>query len=268
MHQNNGTIFYVIHDFLNRRFHILRFPVQSVNGPQNHRGSHSWFYRIINRSIWRADHRSSLTCKIYKLFIHSCNFWTDLIRRKSRQILMVISVVSKFTAQFFHAFYFVRKTGNLSTHHKESCLCIIFFQTVQKTVCKRTGTIIKSKGDRLLCRRGTGLVRGVWLTWRFLLRGFFLWCIIFQRTICIQFISFLIYYHSPCLQNAIHIKIIPLLSDICPACLHNTSLIHIVLFPICICEPSCVWLIIYQKHPVTSTGSPAALWCLRRDISA
>ena len=46
----------------------------------------------------------------------------------------------------------------------------------------------------------------------------------------------------------------------------NSGLIHIVLFPVCICEPSCVWFIIHQKHPVTSAGSPAALWCLRRDI--
>ena len=167
MHQDHSSILSIIHHILDCGIYILGFPVKGIYRPEDHRAAYNRRYSIVDCTIRRSYHCGGVSCQILYFLICCRKLTGNILCGQSSQICMVIGVVSDFTSQGFHSGYWFRKTLDFFSHKEKGCLCIIGLQTVQKPVCKITGSIVKGKCDHFAggwfysryCRRSRNCFR-------------------------------------------------------------------------------------------------------------
>ena len=172
---------------------------------------------------------------------------------------MRIGMVSEFTAKRFHTFDFIRKTVDFFAYHKECGFGVVFFKTVEKSVSKRTWTVIESQsnifvcffsGSTGLCPGGLGFGCGRWCC--FFCFGF----VALQRAIVKKFVALAVHGDDSGLHDSIQIHVVTPATGIYPSGLHDPVFIEVVFLSVCICQPSGVRFAIHHKKPAASTGSP------------
>ena len=103
VHQDDGAVLYIVQHILHRLFRILCFPVQGIDGPQDHRPVNRGSDGIIDCPVWRSDNRGGMSHQIGDLLIRLCKLACNIFRRKCGKIRVVIGMISDLTAKCFHS---------------------------------------------------------------------------------------------------------------------------------------------------------------------
>ena len=156
MHQNDRTVCQIpIHNCIIIRCCIHKFPVFCIQRPHK-----EWFlYCIINilvgSTIRCSGHCGNLTTCLLQCIVCFLEFCLDIINGHIGKCLawMIPGMVTDLTSQIYHTLNSGFPVYYILTQHKECCMGIILFQTIQKFICVFSRSVIKSKGDPWLVLR-------------------------------------------------------------------------------------------------------------------